>query len=425
MRTSDRAERTAHHRVQIRDDEGGQGAFHTPQPGAPAVRHSCFRQVYYAVVHLAERSALRKLRSGPDGRVGGVDDETRARREKCTTFLLGDGKVSTDELIASIGSSVEADTYGGGGAVAELEQKIADLLGFPAAVFLPSGTMAQAATLRVHADARNRRTVLWHPECHLQTHEGEAYARVHSLVGRAVGERDRLLALADLEQVAEPPAALLLELPQRDLGGQLPEWDDLVSQVAWAREMGAAPHLDGARLWEASAGYGRTPAEIAALFDTAYVSFYKGIGALAGCCVVGPVEVVAQVREWRRRLGGTLFGMWPAAASALHLLDGRLAEMPQRLVHARAIATALAGVDGIRVVPDPPQTPMMHLLFDVPKDRFMANARRLADEERTWVWPEPMATGDPNVVRCELSVGRATCRVTPAQIAGTLASLLS
>jgi threonine aldolase len=203
----------------------------------------------------------------------------------------------------------------------------------------------------------------------------------------------------------------------------LPEWDELVAQVEWARDRGAAAHLDGARLWEAGAGYGRPPAEIAALFDTTYVSFYKGIGALAGCSLAGPVDVVAQVREWRRRLGGTLFGMWPAAASALRLLPERLAEMPQRMAHARAIAAALADVDGVRVLPDPPQAPMMHLLFDVPRDRFVANARRIAEEQRIWVWPEPMDTDDPGVVRCELGVGRATCRLDPARIAAVLGEL--
>ena len=352
-----------------------------------------------------------------------MDEETRARRDRCRTFLSGDGNVSPAELLTSIGEPVAPDTYGEGGVVAELESMVAELLGFPAAVFLPSGTMAQAATLRVHADQRGRRTVLWHPMCHLETHEGDAYSRVHALVGRRVGDQHRLLALDDLETVAEPVAALLLELPQRDLGGQLPEWDEVAAQIAWANHRGAATHLDGARLWEASAGYGRPPAEIASLFDTAYVSFYKGIGALPGCCVAGSQNVVAQVREWRQRLGGTLHGLWPSAASAFHLLRERLAEMPGRLTHARAIAAALTGVNEVLVVPDPPQTPMMHLLFDVAPDRFIANARRLADEQGIWVWPKPQTTGDPGVVRCELTVGRATCRLEPDQVVAVLQAL--
>jgi threonine aldolase len=355
------------------------------------------------------------------GKLPHVDADTRARRERCTTFLHNDGNVAPSELLSSIGDSVVPDTYGRGGVVAELESVVAELLGLPASVFLPSGTMAQAATLRVHADQRRSRTVLWHPACHLVTHEGDAFNRVHSLVGRTVGASHRLVELSDLHDVAEPVAALLLELPQRDLGGQLPSWSDLVDQVGWARERGVAAHLDGARLWEASAGYQRSPAEIASLFDSVYV--YKGIGALSGCCVAGSSEVVAQVREWRHRLGGTLYGLWPAAASALNLLHGRLAEMPQRLTHARAIAAALADVDGIRVLPDPPQTPMMHLLFNITEDRFIANAQRLAEDQGIWTWARPLRTVDPDVVRCELSVGRATCRLSPDEIVSALTSL--
>jgi len=354
-----------------------------------------------------------------------VDAQIKARREACTDFVNGDGLVRPADLLASIAADTEADVYGDGGVVADLEAHIADLLGKPAAVFLPSGTMAQGATLRVHADRRASRTVLWHPACHLENHEGQAHARLHNLLGRPVGELDRLVTVADLDEVAEPVAALLLELPQRDLGGQQPDWADLVEQLAWARDRGAAVHLDGARLWEASAGYDRPPADIAALFDTVYVSFYKGIGALPGCCVAGPEAEVAQVREWRRRLGGTLFGMWPNAASALALVPGRLAEMPARLRHARAIAAALAGVAGVRVVPDPPQVPMMHLLFEVSADRFADNARRLAEQSGIWTWAKPYPTGDPNVVRCELSVGRATCRLEPAAVAAALAALVA
>ncbi|MET8150508.1 threonine aldolase family protein [Actinoplanes sp. NPDC049668] len=350
-------------------------------------------------------------------------DDIAARRAACTDSFLGNGLIRPPELLASIDPGAAADIYGEGGVVAELEQHVAAVLGKPAAVFLPSGTMAQGATLRVHADRRTSRTILWHPYCHLDRHEGQAHSRLHQLIGRPLGEIEQLITLDDLSEVAEPVAALLLELPQRDLGGALPAWEDLVAQTSWARDRGAAVHLDGARLWEASAGYERSPAEVAALFDTVYVSFYKGIGALPGCCVAGPEQDVAQVREWRGRLGGTLFAMWPAASSALGLLDGALAEMPARLRHARAIASALDEVVEVRVVPDPPQTPMMHLLLSVPAERYRANARRLSEETGLWVWPSVADTGDPAVVRCELAVGRATLRHKPEAIAEILAGL--
>src|SRR5260370_511015 len=128
-----------------------------------------------------------------------------------------------------------------------------------------------------------------------------------------------------LTAVAEPPAVLLIELPQRDLGGQQPDWEDLQAQTGWAKGRGAAVHLDGARLWESAAGYGRPLTEIAALFDTVYVSFYKGIGALAGCCVAGPADILAEGREWRPRVGGTLCALVPDAAAALSDPPRRLA----------------------------------------------------------------------------------------------------
>jgi threonine aldolase len=350
--------------------------------------------------------------------------EQRELLDQCTVFLTGHGPATAAGLLASIPADTVTDRYGSGGVVAELEAEVGALLGKPAAVFLPSGTMAQQSVLRVHADRRQRRTVIFHPMCHLHRHEDEAYQRLHGLTGRLAGALDRLMTLDDLTVVAEPAAALLIELPQRDLGGQQPDWEDLQAQAAWARARGTAVHLDGARLWESAAGYDRPVAEIAALFDTVYVSFYKGIGALPGCCVAGSADIIAEVREWRHRMGGTLFGLWPNAASALSCLRRRLPLMPGYLSHARAIAAALGGAAGVRVVPDPPQVPMMHLLLDTTQDRFAAAARELAVQERIWAWPKAMATIDPGVQRVELSVGDATCTLEPGQVRDIITALL-
>jgi len=252
--------------------------------------------------------------------------------------------------------------------------------------------------------------------CHLDRHEEQAYQRLHGLTGRPVGDLNRLITLDDLAKVTEPAAALLIELPQRDLGGQQPPIEDLIAQVGWARERGTAAHLDGARLWESAAGYDRDPATIAGLFDTVYVSFYKGIGALSGCCVAGPEDVIGQVREWRRRMGGTLNGLWPNAASALSCLRQRLPLFPAYLGHARALAAALARVPGVTVVPDPPQVPMMHLLLAVTSDGYAAAARQLAEERGIWIPPGSLTTTDPAVQRIELSVGDATMQFEPGEV---------
>src|SRR6202167_1837713 len=350
--------------------------------------------------------------------------EQTALRGQCTVFLAGHGPLSAAGLLGSIPPDTVLDRYGDGGVVAELEAEVADLLGMPAAAFLPSGTMAQQSVLRVHADRRQRRTVVFHPMCHLQRHEGEGFQRLHGLTGRTAGDADRLLNIDDLTSIAELPAALLIELPQRDLGGQQPDWADLRVQVDWARERGAAVHLDGARLWESAAGYGRPLREIAALFDSVYVSFYKGIGALPGCCVAGSADILAEVREWRHRMGGTLFGLWPNAASALSCLRRRLPLMPEYLSHTRAIADALRDLPGVTIVPDPPQTPMLHLLLRTTAEDFTAAARRLAAEQGLWTWPAAMGTPDPGTQRVELAVGDATLALRPGEVREIIGNLL-
>ncbi len=351
-----------------------------------------------------------------------MDPDFEALRTACDRALNLHGPVRAADLLATIPAGTAVDRYGSGGVVAELEAEVAGLLGMPAAVYLPSGTMAQQAVLRVHADRRGRRTVVAHPQCHLFTGEGGAVERLQGLVGRPAGDRHRLLTRADLDGVAELPAALVVELPQREIGGLLPAWDDVAAQVAWARERGAAAHLDGARLWEAAAGYGRPPAEVAALFDTVYVSFYKGIGALPGCCLAGPEDVVAEVREWRHRMGGTLFGLWPGAASALSCLRVRLPRFPAYLERAREVAAAVRELPGVRVVPDPPQTPLLHLLLATTPEAFAASARALA-EGGLWTWAEPATTGDPGVLRVELSVGDATVALPVEEVRAAVAAL--
>lgn len=345
---------------------------------------------------------------------GGVRlDEARKR---CTRWLNGHGRQGPAELLHTIPPDVEPDRYGAGGVVEALEGEVAELLGKEAALFLPTGTMAQQIALRIHADRRRRRTVVWHPACHLDRHEGRGYQRLHDLVGVPAGTLRTPLGLEDLEAIAEPPAALLLELPQRDLGGTLPSWDQLEAMVAWARERGAAVHLDGARLWEAAPFYGRPESEVARNFDTVYVSFYKGLGGIAGCCVAGPSDVIAEEAEWRVRHGGRAFALWPYAASALTVLRLRRHRMGRYWEHAMAIAGALEGSDAVRVLPDPPQSRMMHLELRVTPDDVKERAMSIAEAEGIWTFDGPFAVDGPSLVRLELSVGDATLDFEPEEV---------
>jgi threonine aldolase len=350
-------------------------------------------------------------------------DELRAG---CDRFLLGHGDRSPSVVLAEVRDvlgDVTADRYGAGGVVEELEAEFAALLGKPAAVLMPSGTMAQQVALRVHADRTGRRTVLWHPTCHLALHEDQATERLHGLHPRPVGDARRLITLADLEEVAEYAGTLLLELPQREIGGQLPEWDDLVAQTALARSHGTATHLDGARLLESLPYYGRSAAEVCDLFDSVYVSLYKGLGGIAGCLLAGSEQLVAEAREWRHRHGGTLFGLWPYAAAGLAGLRLRGPRMPAYAEHARAIAAALADLDGVRLVPDPPQAQMFHLYVDRPADDLLAGVRRVAAEQKVWTWSWTFPSETPGWSAVELSVGDATMGFTPAEVRDLVAEV--
>lgn len=364
--------------------------------------------------------APRGRAAGPDT---GGDEALAAARALSTRFLNGHGLRTAAEMLATIPVDVEMDRYGQGGVVRALEAEVATLLGKEAALFLPSGTMAQQATLRVHADRRGRRGIVFHPACHLDWHEGRGYERLHGLHGMPAGPAREPLSLASLEGVHEAPAALVLELPQRDLGGVLPTWDDLCAQVAWARAKGAAAHMDGARLWEATPYYRRPPAQIAALFDTVYVSFYKGLGGIAGCCVAGPADVVAEISEWRTRHGGRLFGLWPYAASALTVLRARLGRMPAYYEHAQAIAGALDRLPGVRVLPVPPQAPMMHVQLAATAAELRARALRIAERDGVWTFPTPFASDAPSLQRVEFSVGDATLGFGPDEVRALFAEL--
>ena len=135
-----------------------------------------------------------------------MDDEIKLRRANCTDSFHGNGLLRPADLLRSIPPDTVEDVYGDGGAVTDLERHIAELLGKPAAVFLPSGTMAQPAVLRVHADRRTTRTVVWHPYCHIQEHESGAYARLHQLIARPTGaRRDRFLCGLSLDLFGGQP----------------------------------------------------------------------------------------------------------------------------------------------------------------------------------------------------------------------------
>ncbi|MHB8378673.1 MAG: threonine aldolase family protein [Acidimicrobiales bacterium] len=352
------------------------------------------------------------------------DLEAESVMQSCEHFLGGHGPRTAAALLAMIPPDTEIDHYGVGGIVNELEAKVAELLAKPAALFLPSGTMAQQIVLRVLSERRGSKTVAFHPACHLDTHEERAYQQLHDLFGVPVGPRHQPLSVASLQRVHQPVGALLIELPQRDLGGALPTWSELSAQVNWARERGAAVHLDGARLWEATPYYKRSPAQVAALFDSVYVSFYKGLGGISGCCVAGEKDLIDDVSTWRTRHGGRLYGQWPYAAAAMTGLERRLPLMNRYYRHAVAIGKALHDIPGVEVLPYPVQSPMMHLRLDVGLKELRERALTIAREEKIWTFARPFVSEGASLQRIEFTVGDATLKFTPTHVSSLIELLV-
>lgn len=355
-------------------------------------------------------------------------DDTAAVFAACTRFLTGHYPQLPQQLLAELADwtspMLTDDHYGRGESIYALEQQVAALLGKPAAVFMPSGTMCQQIALRIWTDRRGIPTVAFHPTCHLELYEDKAYQMIHGLHGLKVGDADHLITLADLEAIHEPLGALLLELPQREIGGQLPTWEDLVAQTVWACQRGIPLHLDGARLWECQPFYNRPYTEIAALFDTVYVSFYKTLGSLGGAILAGPSDVIDEARVWEHRHGGRLIHLFPYTLSAQHGLATRLERIPAYCQKAVAIADSLRAIPQITVVPDPPVTNMMHVFIHADKARLEQAAVEIARETQVRLlrWFAPTIL--PQYQRTEWTVGDATLDIPTDEIVALLQDLV-
>jgi threonine aldolase len=275
------------------------------------------------------------------------------------------------------------DRYGDG-PVRRLEERVAALLGKPAAVYFPTGTMAQQVALRCWAGRSGNPLVALHPQSHLEVHERYAYSILSGLRAVWPTTQPRPPLPEEVRDLDEPFGTLMLELPLREPGFLLPTWDDLVATVGHARQRGARVHFDGARLWESTAHLGQDLPTIAALADSVYVSFYKTLGGLSGAAVAGDAEFVAEARAWRKRYGGNVFQQWPAALMALAGLEAELPRISSYVEHASVVAEALSLVPGARVHPRPPHTHQFQLWLPYDGDSLNKAALALAEEEKVW-----------------------------------------
>lgn len=359
-----------------------------------------------------------------------TSQQRAALRRSCHTILPGHRQLSPAEEFAALAGwcsahAASADVYGEGGLTAAFEQKLAALLGKEAAVFMPSGKMAQLIALKIYTEQARIARFGMHATAHLELHEARAYAALLGLHGVLVGSPTMPILASDLAAITEPIGCLVLELPMRECGGLLPTWEQLTALAAAARTRAVPLHMDGARLWECGPYFApRSYADVAALFDSVYVSCYKGIGGMSGAVLAGTAGFIASARTWQIRFGGQLPQQTAIVASAAMRFDAQLAAMPRYVARAQTLAQALRSLEMTAIAPAQPVVNMMHLHVRRSAEA-MARARDAhAAAAGVWAFGMPRATGAGGCV-IELTVGENLLAVGDDAVLATLGAIVA
>jgi len=264
-----------------------------------------------------------------------VRSDRQGDRTERTVRFTGDGlgmaPAGYSRVLADIveREGIAPDYYSRGGVVTELEERMATILGKERAVFLATGTLANH--LAVREQARGRTRVIVQEDSHLYADSGDCAEVLSHLNLVTLARGTGTFTVEDVQDVLDRTAAgrvetgvgvVSIESPIRRRLGELFDYDEMRRICEFARGQGIATHLDGARLFMASAYTGIAPSEFAALFDTVYVSMWKYFNASAGAILAGPAALLDDLFHPRRMFGGALPGAWPLAAVALHFIDG-------------------------------------------------------------------------------------------------------
>jgi threonine aldolase len=264
---------------------------------------------------------------------------------------------------AMAAAEVGDDVLGDDPTVMRLQERAAELLGQDAALFVPSGTMANQIALKVHCEPGD--DVLACDGAHLMWYESGAAGAIAGVQVRSIGRAGRFsdddVAAAHLPGNPMQPATRLLcvENTHNRAGGVVWPRDELREVVEVARRLGMRLHLDGARLANAAVALGVPPRELAAGFDTVSFCFSKGLGAPVGSVIAGARPALARALRFRRMLGGGMRQAGVLAAAALWALDHNLARLAEDHANARWLAQRLVGVPGLVVDATPPSNIVM------------------------------------------------------------------
>lgn len=305
--------------------------------------------------------------------------------------LRGDGEPKTAQgLLAQLATfendvGIALDNYSLGGTVEQLEQRWAALLGKEAAVFMPTGTLANHLALRQLCAGKPRALV--QEQSHLYNDSGDCVPQLSgiTLVPLAPGrvfftpeEVHDALRLSVAGRVHTPVGAVMIESPVRRQHGQIMPHDVMVAITDACKAQGLATHLDGARLYMMAAATGISPQQYAAHFDTVYVSLYKYFGAPFGAILAGPRVHLEGLYHTRRMFGGGLASASLAAALALHGMQGFETRFAAAMAKGAELMQGLNALEGLTVGRFPHGSNIFPLALDpcLEVDTFLATLRR-------------------------------------------------
>jgi threonine aldolase len=364
------------------------------------------------------------LGQSPRGSAASASEEPVDR----TVYLGGDGVPLTPRAFTALLDSltrkadIQEDNYLLGGDIARFEQEWATLLGKETAVFMPSGTLANQLALRALAGSRRRVIV---PEMsHVYNDTGDACQTLSGLTLMPLAAGAATFTLKDVEavlartaggRVATDVGAILIESPIRRLAGQMFDWEEARRITALARQRGIGTHLDGARLFIASAYTGISPADYAAPFDTVYVSLWKYFNSGIGAILAGPKRVLDGMFHVRRMFGGNLATGWPAAVVARHYMDGYLDRLKSAVRVSEEFYRAIGSHPKVRVTPIPNGTNLRRVM--VSGTDLTALARRLNERQIRLPGGAPDGT-------VTLGVNETWTRTTGAELARSFMTAL-
>lgn len=312
-----------------------------------------------------------------------------------------------EELVAlsqAVDSTDGRDVYGNGGSVERFEQQLCTLFNKPNAVFLPTGTLAQCAAMKCYSEASGLKGIGLHPTSHLLLHEHMAIESLWGLTPIKIGTGTSVLTFDDVRQLdATQLSAIIIELPMREIGGVLPKWDDLLNIRQWCDHHNVKLHMDGARVWQTTPYYQNRLQDIAALFDSVYVSFYKDLGGIFGAALLGESQFINQSRVWARRAGGNPITQYPEVIAARRGVSHYIDQMPSYVEYTLILCDLLQSLP-LQILPEKPQASMFHLTFAMSPETLASKVVRYAEQTGIVVLPLPRA-GDEKHAICEISIG--------------------